>query len=94
MYQIVITNTAKRAVKKLPSYIREEIIKKASVLETNPFLGEKLVGKLSFLYSFHFSFKGTQYRIAYSVDEKEKVATIHLAGPRENFYDRLRRQIF
>lgn len=68
MYQIVITPSAKRSAKKLPKSVRKEIIAQSLKLKEKPYLGEKLSGSLHFLYSFHIKFKGTEYRLAYTID--------------------------
>ncbi len=94
MFQIVITPSAKRTAKKLPKQIREEIIKQSQELKENPYLGEKLSGSLHFLYSFHIKFKGVEYRLAYTIDnidKSQKLIIVHLIGPRENFYEKLKR---
>ena len=91
MYQIVITPSAKRTAKKLPKNVREEIIAQSRKLEENPYLGEKLSSSLHFLYSFHIKFKGVDYRLAYTIDTPRKLVIVHLIGPRENFYEKLKR---
>ncbi len=45
----------------------------------------------SFLYSLHFRSEGVNYRIAYVIDGQKNFIIVHMAGTRENFYDRLRR---
>ncbi|MEX0622076.1 MAG: type II toxin-antitoxin system RelE/ParE family toxin [Candidatus Woykebacteria bacterium] len=70
--------------------LRKEIISATKVLEENPLAGEKLSGSLSFLYSFHFNYEDVQYRVAYTIDQNEKLVIIHFADKRENFYEKLR----
>lgn len=91
MFQIVITPSAKRAAKNLQQVAREEILKQSQKLKENPYLGEKLSGSLHFLYSFHIKFKGVEYRLAYTIDKSQKLIVVHLIGPRENFYEKLKR---
>jgi mRNA-degrading endonuclease RelE of RelBE toxin-antitoxin system len=91
MFEIVVTQTAKKSAKKLPSTIREEIVKQSQQLKENPYLGEKLSGSLHFLYSFHLTVKGTNYRFVYEVDVEKQQVVVHLMGPREGFYQRLKR---
>jgi len=91
MYRRVITSSAKRALKKLPLKLREELVGSTKVLEGNPFAGEKLTGGLSFLYSFHFRYQDVQYRVAYTIDRNKKLITTHFADKRENFYEKLRK---
>ncbi len=75
----------------MPRDAQQDILNASVVLEINPHAGEKLHGPLSFLFSFHVAFRAVHYRVAYSIDEKQQLVIIHLVGPRENFYDRLRR---
>jgi len=91
MYARVTTSTGKRSIKKLPIQVREVLIEKSKILETNPTVGEKLSGSLYFLYSFHFKHKGVDYRFAYTIEEEKKLIEIHFADVRENFYQKLRR---
>ncbi|MAG44912.1 hypothetical protein CL633_03410 [bacterium] len=91
MYQIVITPSAKRSSKKMPRYIREAFVKQLQRLKKDPYTGERLSQPLSFLYSFHFKFKNVHYRAVYTIDTKAKQIIIHLTGPREGFYNRMRR---
>ena len=90
-YELVITGSARKSVKKLPREAREEILGAGKILEKNPFAGEKLSGSLHFLYTFHFRVEKVEYRLAYTIRTDEKQIVIHLAHTRENFYDKLRR---
>ncbi|MBI4086353.1 MAG: type II toxin-antitoxin system RelE/ParE family toxin [Candidatus Liptonbacteria bacterium] len=69
MYQRVVTPSARRALKKLPRLIREDLMRATEILETDPFAGEKLSGSLHFLYSFHFKSQNVGYRLAYTIDQ-------------------------
>ena len=91
MYQRLITPSAAKSLKRISHDAQRELIHATEILTTNPYSGEKLHGSLSFLYSFHFKFQNIQYRVAYSVDDVRELIIIHLVGPRENFYDRVRR---
>lgn len=91
MYYRFITPSAKRSLKRLPCNIKQDIIDATKILESNPYVGGKLSGSLSFLYSFHFKSDNVNYRVAYTIKHKEKQIIIHFAGVRENFYKKLRR---
>ncbi|MDO8566678.1 MAG: type II toxin-antitoxin system RelE/ParE family toxin [bacterium] len=91
MYRRLVSNSAKRSIKKLPLSVREVLFEETAVLEQNPYIGEKLSGSLSFLHSFHFSVSGIAYRAVYTVDEEKKEITFHLAGVRDNFYEKVKR---
>ncbi len=91
MYQILITPSAKKSAKKLPKFVRKEIVIKSQKLKQNPYLGEKLSSSLHFLYSFHFKVKNVEYRAAYTIDTSQELVIVHLIGSRENFYKKLKR---
>ncbi len=91
MYRRLVSNSAKRSIKKLPLAVRKALFEETQVLEQNPHIGEKLSGSLSSLHSFHFSVNGITYRSVYTVDEERQEITFHLAGVRENFYEKVKR---
>jgi hypothetical protein len=43
------------------------------------------------LYSFHFTARESQYRIAYSLYHPLQLVIVHLIHSRENFYEKLKR---
>jgi len=89
MYELFIAASAKKSIKKFPNKLRERVFEEASALKLNPYLGKKLVGKISFLHSLHFDYRGNSYRIAYQVDNQLDRIIIYLVGIREGFYKRL-----
>ena len=92
MFDVFITSSAKKAVKKLPKEVRKEIVKLCEVhISKYPFDAEKLQRPLDECRSFHFKLNNVHYRIAYRTIENEKRIDIVLVGTRENFYQRLRR---
>jgi len=90
-FKRLVTPSAKRFLKKLPTEAREALVDGTKILDENPYAGEKLSGSLHFLYSFHFKFRSVEYRIAYTIDNEKRAVIIHLVHTRENFYDKLRR---
>lgn len=91
MYQRVITPSAKKSLRRLAKDAQVELLNATTVLDNNPHAGEKLHGSLNFLFSFHFKYHNVHYRVAYSIKPESQLIIIHLVGPRENFYDRLKR---
>lgn len=91
MYQRVITPSAKKSLRRLSYDAQQELLRTTEALIIDPYSGEKLHGSLSFLFSFHFKFQNVHYRVAYSINDKQELIIIYFVGPRENFYDRLRR---
>lgn len=91
MFELIVTSSAKRVIKKIPRVVRENLVLSSEALRVNPFAGEKLSGSLHFLYSLHFSCGGVQYRAVYAINEKEKQVIMHYVGSRENFYEKVKR---
>ena len=91
MYQILITPSAKKEARKLPKDVRVASAESTQKLKFNPYLGEKLSGSLHFLYSYHFKVGGKDYRLAYTINNKNKIIVVHLIQIRENFYLKLKR---
>jgi len=54
---------------------------------------DKLKGKLSHLYSYHFQKNSTQYRIAYEILEDDKIIFHYMVATRENFYKKLSNRV-
>ncbi|MCI0533084.1 type II toxin-antitoxin system RelE/ParE family toxin [bacterium] len=91
-FSVYIASSARKAVKKLPRNIREEIVQLSrEIIARNPYDAEKLQKPLHECRSFHFKLDNIHYRIAYRIAVKEKRIDIVLVGPREGFYERLRR---
>jgi len=92
MFDVFITSSAKKAVKKLPKEVKKEIVELCkNYISKHPFDAEKLQRPLDECRSFHFKLNNVHYRIAYRIIENEKRIDVVLVGARENFYQRLRR---
>ncbi|MCL5986435.1 MAG: type II toxin-antitoxin system RelE/ParE family toxin [Actinobacteria bacterium] len=90
-FRVEITSSAKKLTKKFSLELKEKVITEAYKITENLYEHEKLSGPLSKFYSWHFSFKGTEYRITYQVFNNENRIVIVLVGTRENFYERLKK---
>jgi|SRR5579859_2008232 len=90
-YSLYTTPSGERALKKLYPKVREHLLNELQTLKTNPFSGEQLLGEMRSLRSLHTRCAGTDYRVAYEVDEQEHAVVIRYAASRENFYKELRR---
>lgn len=90
-YGLYTTSSGKRALKKLPREVKRHLLEKLQALKTDPRLGEQLEGEFRSLRSLHTQSAGTDYRVAYEVDDKEQAVIIWYASSRENFYKELRR---
>ncbi len=95
MYNVVLTKQAVKQSKKRGQKFKKEVRKILQNLSLNPYplIAQRLSGKLNFLYSYHFSFSGGAFRLAYSIDGKNKEITVIALGPRENFYEVLKQKL-
>lgn len=92
MYDIFITSSARKSVKKLSDDVRLEIVMLCEgYIAKHPFDTEKLKKPLNECRSFHFKMNNIHYRIAYKIMEEKNRIDIILVGVRENFYQRLKR---
>lgn len=95
MYKIFLTKSVAREGKKRGAKFKKvlaDILQKLRI-DPLPSQTERLSGELQFLYSYHFNFAGTAFRIAYIIDQQAKKLTVVMVGPRENFYKILRQKI-
>lgn len=90
-FRIEITPAAKKALKKASRELKIKIVEEAKKIPRHLYQHEKLSDPLSDCYSWHFTFKGTHYRIAYKVFSQEELIVVILVGPRENFYEKIKR---
>lgn len=91
-FSVYITSSAKKSARHLPYKVRETIVRLCETsIAAHPFDHEKLTSPLDECRSFHFKISNVQYRIAYRIVKEENRIDIVLIGPRENFYDKLRR---
>jgi len=80
----------KSDLKKIDKRVAKEIKEQhLDIILENPLEADKLKGKLSHLYSYHFQKNGTQYRIAYEVLEDDMIVFHYMVASRENFYRKL-----
>ena len=95
MYNVYITKEAVKQCKKQGKAFKIEVSKILVQLGENPILPqtEKLTGELKYIYSYHFNYTGTAFRLCYLINEKEKTLTVIMVGPRENFYKILKQKL-
>ncbi|WP_268811320.1 type II toxin-antitoxin system RelE/ParE family toxin [Lentibacillus populi] len=58
----------------------------------DPYIGEMKSGDLAGIYCFDYKYQGTNYELAYRIEEDEQGEIIFLimTGTRENFYHQLK----
>lgn len=83
MYQVVISEPAKKFIKKLQQPFVRKIISAIEKFENNlrPHGCKQLVG--SDLYRMRVG----DYRIIYSIDDEVKIVDVRKVGHRKNIYD-------
>jgi mRNA interferase RelE/StbE len=83
VYEIVITESAKKDIKKLTNNIIQRILEKIEELSKNPRPAgcKKLVG--SSLYRIRIG----DYRVIYNIDDKVLVVDVRKVGHRKNIYE-------
>ena len=89
MYEVLVSSSGQRALKKLPISIRQTLFDEARGLSKDPFLGKRLEGEFKHLYSLRVIHGGTHYRLIYQVNQDKKQVIVLFAGSRENLYRRL-----
>ena len=93
MYTIKSIAAVKRDIHKLDKQL-QRIIKESyfADIEENPFRAVPLSHEFKGLWSYHFKYKGSQYRIAYEVYPEDEIALLIMIGTREGFYQALKRR--
>ena len=94
MYTIKSIAAVKRDVRKLDKQL-QRIIKENYLadIEEDPFRAVPLSHEFKGLWSYHFQYKGSQYRIAYEVYPEGQIVLLIMIGTREGFYQALRRRV-
>lgn len=95
MYQILITRSTEKEIKKRGGNFKKEVKGLTDKLtkDPHPSQAKRLTGELNFIFSYHFTFSGSAFRLAYTVDVKKNAITIVMVAPRENFYKILQRKL-
>lgn len=94
MLPVTYLNPAKRYFKKLKELpLKSRFFEKIKEIRLNPYIGELKTGDLAGIYCCNISYKGTNYELAYRLEESvnEDVVVIIMAGTRETFYQELKR---
>ena len=90
MWEVRGTTRVVKTLKKLERNIREVLNKGFAVLSQSPFKGKALKGYRD-LRSLAITAPGGEYRIVYALKPEDKVVLVILVGPREGFYEQLKR---
>ena len=91
MYKLKFHKKVDKDLSKLSVDLRKELVKKHfPKLAKNPFSYPILKGKLKNYRKYSFKYKNSDYRIAYSIKNKEIIIYVVMIAPRENFYKKLK----
>lgn len=82
MYQVLLTNNAKKDLKKIAGPYLPKVSQAIDALETDPFLGEKMSGK----HKDEYRIKIPPLRIIYTINHKTRTITILALGHRGGIY--------
>ena len=93
-YTVKFASAVKSDVRKLDKQL-QRIIKEEHLanIERDPFGAIPLLYEFKGLWSYHFNYKGTQYRIIYEIYSEAQIALVIMIGSREGFYEALRRRV-
>jgi mRNA-degrading endonuclease RelE of RelBE toxin-antitoxin system len=89
VYEVLVSSSGQRALKKLPIQIRQALFEEAKGLSKDPLLGKRLEGEFKHLHSLRVIHGGTHYRLIYQIKQDKKQVIVLFAGSRENLYRRL-----
>ena len=94
VYTVKFASVVKSDVRKLDKQL-QRIIKEEHLtsIEKNPFKAVPLLYEFKGLWSCHFNYKGTQYRIIYEIYPEDKIVLVIMIRSRERLYEALRRRI-
>ena len=92
-YEVFMAPSAHRIYKKFDPSLQQKFQEEAKQLAKNPHRYQELKGPLKGIYSYHFQFKNTQYRIAYRIIEDASRIEIVLVKSRQSFYEILRKVV-
>lgn len=96
MLRITYLNPAKRYFRKLKEKpLKRLFLEKLEEIRLDPYIGELKTGDLAGIYCCDITYKGTNYELAYRLEENQngEIIVIIMAGTRETFYSELKRYI-
>jgi len=95
MYELIVLPPAARFIKKIrDKHLKYLLHKKFLEIANDPYIGERKTGDLQGVFCYDVYYNKTNYEIAYTVKETpEKIVVVILSGPRENFYEQLKRHM-
>jgi len=94
VYTVKFASVVRSDVRKLDRQL-QRIIKEEHLtsIEKDPFKAVPLLYEFKGLWSYHFNYKGTQYRIISEIYPEDKIVLVIMIRSRERLYEALRRRI-
>jgi len=94
VYTVKFASVVKSDVRKLDKQL-QRIIKEEHLtsIEKDPFKAVPLLYEFKGLWSYHFNYKESQYRIIYEIYPEDKIVLVIMIRSRERLYEALRRRI-
>jgi mRNA-degrading endonuclease RelE of RelBE toxin-antitoxin system len=89
--KVFLTNTFKRAMKKLHNNRLPKLEEAIKQIQDNPHIGELKIGNLAGVRIYKFSIFNQLTLLAYSYNEQEDELMMLAFAPHENFYRDLKR---
>lgn len=83
MYNVMISPRAKKELKNISKLYKNAIAEAIDDLSENPYLGKPLSRELTNRYAYKLGV----YRIIYTVNEKDKIVNVIIAGHRGTIYE-------
>ncbi len=94
MYSVQYSTAAVKYIKKIKNAELKVLLKTAvDTLAQDPYCGDAKMGDLAGLFGYDVFYDGTNYEIAYTINDKVVLITIIMVGTRENFYKELKRYL-
>ena len=93
MYDIEYARPAEKYLKKIKDKSLLASFKTAfDEIQKDPYIGTQKVGDLRGIYGYDVKHNSVNYELAYRIyEEGNRLVVVILAGPRENFYEELKR---
>lgn len=92
-YRVHIAPRATRILRRMAQDVREKVIAESALVARDPHSAPLLSGGFAGMRCHHFTFRGTAYRMAFTVDQSTREISVILASPREGFYKQLRQAV-
>lgn len=95
MNEVRFLSPAAKYLKKLKDKKLKQLFAEAvQKIQADYTIGEAKTGDLNGIYGYDIYYQKINYELAYTIEQVgETVIVIIMAGPRENFYDALKRYI-